>query len=44
VLAGFHGCFQAVHKGTVLDGLVWEVLELVEDDLPMDHYEPLHIS
>ena len=29
VLASLHGCFQAVHKGTALDGLVREVLELV---------------
>ena len=44
MLAGFHGRLQAVHKGTVLDGLVREVLELVEDDLTMDHNEPLHSS
>lgn len=44
MLASLHGCFQAVHKGTALDGLIGEVLELVEEDLAMYDDEPLHSS
>ena len=44
MLAGLHGNLQAVHKGTALDGLVGKVLELVQNDLAMYHYETLHSS
>ena len=44
MLARVHGCFQAVHKGTALDGLVREVLELVQEDLAMYDDEALHSS
>lgn len=44
MLASLHGCFQAVHKGTALDGLIGEVLELVKEDLAMYNDKPLHSS
>ena len=44
MLASLHGCFQAVDKGTGLDSLVGEVLELIQDDLAMYNNETLHSS
>lgn len=44
MLASLHGCFEAVHKGTALDGLVWEVLELIQNDLAMYNNKALHSS
>ena len=44
VLSRLHGRLQAAHKGTTLDGLVGKVLELVENDLTMDHNEALNRS
>ena len=44
MLASLHGRFQAVHKGTALDSLVREVLELIQDDLAMYNNKTLHSS
>ena len=44
MLAGLHGCLQAVHKRTALHSLVGKVLELVQNDLAVDHNETLYSS
>ena len=41
--AQLHLGLEAAHKGAVGHALLGEVLELVQDDLPVHHYKALHM-
>ena len=42
VTAHLHGNLQAAGECRAFDGLIGEVLELVEQNLAMDHHKALH--